>query len=426
MYECCRYSTEDIVRISEHKLHFHIPAVFKINFLCWKCGLYVTKRKTQKHNKKCTQAQRSLPTKEQLQDTYTQCLIQAIKAIIQLLQLQDFTALLQTSIAFTDHTEWFLPYEQYISPTQNYLQPAANHFNVSLTTLHNFIQPIKIFNFSKRIGTLGLTNLSQSLSNVITQYHTQSTIIANPPLQETIPNPALQKTTSTKTSQEPTSPTPSTSNTQQPLKDFNKKVNPQINIVGHSRIVRYHESEPNFKIKAEKGAKLHEFQSMLYGIAAKLPDNKINPIYVVDPINNITKFKPNKTYGIPELSIDPAATVDTILTKLTELKKNAPRNVNIIFATIVPPELHRYNSKRNPRKHKLTQDQIKEENRKTENLIEEINSKIIEINLPYTTPKIHVYKETTDGLHPNFHAIKNITLYFKAIHKKNVEIANKQ
>ena len=127
------------------------------------------------------------------------------------------------------------------------------------------------------------------------------------------------------------------------MSDLNKKASltPQVNIVGHSRVTRYHECEPKFQIKAQRGAKLHEFQPLINDTAAKLPDNIINPIYVVDPINDITQIKPNKTYGTPEVSVDPAATVDNIKAKLKKLKDNAPRNVNLIFSTIVPPDLYR-------------------------------------------------------------------------------------
>lgn len=410
MYTCCSYSSKDRKAVTEHKLKFHIPQPFKLSYLCWKCGQFASRGK--KH-KACCEEENAIPTPTALCPAFNKALICAIQNIVEALDEtlnkprsnpDSIETLRQASATSEQDDQWkdtaLLPY---IPTTSNILNQTAVHFKISIQELRSLIHPKNIFQLSKIISIEKLTHISTTLPNLIKQFHTTSQTV---PSSKVSPNPSrcLQPLN-----------TPQEHTSEQPKLIL---ANIRQHIVGNSRTTRYSEFDPRLSAEGDSGANLEKLKTNIE--ALKLEPQLTYMIYVVDAVNDITIRRYNKN-GYRQVYLNTAISAKGILAKITEIKRNAPPNVILIFATTVQPDLHKYNKKKTPRYNRsLTE--TRKDNEAIEKIIEESNDLIQKENQPYETPRIHRYATTTDGIHPDPNAINRILDEFVQIQKKNVDL----
>ena len=282
----------------------------------------------------------------------------------------------------------------YLPTDTDILNPTAAYFKIPIQDLQILIHPKNIFQISKIIGIPNLTEITNTLPNLIEQFHSTSQT------------------------------TPSTSRCLQPINTLIasqltiSSANIRQHIIGNSRALLYTQVDPELSAEGESGANLDKLARNIHNL--ELESNITYLIYVVDAVNDILEKRRNEN-GFLEVFPNHKITSEDIITKITHIKLNAPPKVILIFATTVQPDIHRYNKKKTHRYNKPFP-QIHKNNQEIKRIIDETNEQIEAVNQPYVTPKLHKYCSTTDGLHPDFPAVDRIIEEFSHIQKRNKDI----
>lgn len=166
-YFCrCNYITSDWTKFKEHKLSNHAPLVFIPEFACFKCGTFCSRKRIEKHNKRCIYKENSI-TEALKEDIFLEATVDIITTYKTEYKIEKTTDLIAKIKRITPETpNWY----SQIKVPEAYIRRVATKLDLELDDTAWLINPERLFRLHKVSGLKVINNLTKGQNYINKAY----------------------------------------------------------------------------------------------------------------------------------------------------------------------------------------------------------------------------------------------------------------